>query len=206
MNYYKLYGQLKHHRIRSLIISKVAQKEGGIAYSETIRKIFKTYHGIEIGYGSYGGCFKISNIPPNVTFGNYCSIANGVLIFRANHPLSFFTTHPLFYNPTMGFVEKDMLNRPPLIIGHDVWIGANVIILPSVSMIGNGAVIGAGSVVTKDVLAYSVIGGNPARLIKMRFDSQTIDDLEESKWWTLKKEELVKIAPSIQKKIIINAK
>lgn len=189
MNLHKLYGRFNNQRIRSLIISKIIKKEGGVAYSETLRKIYEEYHGITIGYGTYGGCFKISNIPANVTFGNYCSVANGVLIFRANHPLSFFTTHPLFYNPSMGYVKEDKLERPSLVIGHDVWIGANAIILPSVNFIGNGAVIGAGSIVTKDVLPYSVVGGNPAHLIKMRFDSETISKIEASKWWNFKKDE-----------------
>lgn len=83
-----------------------------------------------------------------------------------------------------------MLERPPLEIGHDVWIGANAIILPGVSRIGNGAVIGAGSVVTKDVGPYEIVAGNPARAIRMRFDERQIAALESSRRWELDRHEL----------------
>ena len=90
----------------------------------------------------------------------------------------------------MVYVAKDMLERPPLEIGHDVWIGANAIILPGVSRIGNGAVIGAGSVVTKDVGPYEIVAGNPARAIRMRFDERQIAALESSRRWELDRHEL----------------
>nr|WP_304401557.1 CatB-related O-acetyltransferase [uncultured Alistipes sp.] len=125
-----------------------------------------------------------------MTFGNYCSIASGVRIFRANHPSDRFTTHPLLYNPVMGFVDRDMLVRPPLEIGHDVWIGANAIVLPGVSRIGDGAVIGAGSVVTKDVEPYEIVVGNPARPIRKRFGDAQIAALEKSRWWEMDRREL----------------
>lgn len=160
-------------------------------WNNSLREIYRLNHGINIGYGTYGGCFDLSNIPQNVTFGNYCSIASGVRIFRTNHPLDSFTTHPLLYNPVMGFVKKDMLDRPKLDIGHDVWIGANAIITPSVTKIGNGAVIGAGAVVTKNVAPYTIVAGNPAKLIKYRFNDRQIEYLENIKWWNLNKDELI---------------
>jgi acetyltransferase-like isoleucine patch superfamily enzyme len=70
-----------------------------------------------------------------------------------------------------------------LSIGNDVWIGQNAIILPSVARIGDGAVIGAGAVVTKDVEPYSIVVGNPARLLRYRFSQETIVKLQESRWW-----------------------
>jgi serine acetyltransferase len=84
-----------------------------------------------------------------------------------------------------------MLERPILNIGHDVWIGASSIILPSVKIIGNGSIIGAGTIVNKDVLPYSIIIGNPAKLIRMRFSDYVIMKLEESQWWMLNREELI---------------
>jgi acetyltransferase-like isoleucine patch superfamily enzyme len=167
------------------------KREGGYAFSQSIRKFYINRYGIHIGYGSYGGIFDNNNIPAGVYVGNYCSIAQGVKIFRTNHPINYFTMHPLFYNPALGYVNEDILERPELHIGNDVWIGASSIILPTVKNIGNGAIIGAGSIVTKDVLPYSIIAGNPAKLISMRFSDDIIKKLEESKWWTLDKETLI---------------
>lgn len=95
-------------------------------------------------------------------------------------------------NPIVGYVKEDMLERPSLTIGHDVWIGERAIILPSVTSIGNGAIIGAGSIVTKDVEPYSIVAGNPAKKIGKRFEDKVIHRLEESEWWLLKKDELIK--------------
>lgn len=185
-------------RLRKYILRYFAKKENGYAFSSSIRNIYKRYHNIEIGYGTYGGCFSISNIPPGVSFGNYCSIAGEVKIFRANHPMKSFTMHPLFYNPVFKYVEKDQLERPSLKIGHDVWIGSSTIICPGVRIIGNGAVIGAGSVVTKDVPAYAILVGNPAKVIKYRFNLSTIEKLEKSKWWKLSRNELISSAENLK--------
>jgi acetyltransferase-like isoleucine patch superfamily enzyme len=170
----------------------IAKKERGFPYSISLRKIYSELYGIQIGYGSYGGCFNTRNIPKGVSFGNYCSIAKNVKIFRANHPANTFTSHPILYNPEMGFVKKDKLNRPPLIVGNDVWIGANVVILPNVKVIGNGAIIGAGSIVSKDVEPYTVMAGNPAKFLKKRFSDSVIEKLEKSRWWDLEFDDLIK--------------
>ena len=188
-----LYRHLSNRYIRKILLYLIARKSGGYAYSWNIRKLYEEIHHIRIGYGTYGGCFCLENIPGNVSFGNYCSIASGVRIFRANHPTDRFTTHPLLYNPIMGGgVAEDQLTRPPLEIGHDVWIGANAIILPSVTRIGNGAVIGSGSVVTHDVAPYEIVAGNPAHTIKKRFTDRQIAAIEASRWWELDKTALVK--------------
>ena len=185
-----LYRCLKNRHAHRILLRIIARSGGGLAFSSEVRKLYAEVHRIRIGYGTYGGCFDTENIPSDVSFGNYCSIASGVRIFRANHPSGRFTTHPILYNPVMGYVEKDMLERPPLEIGHDVWIGANAIILPGVSRIGNGAVIGAGSVVTKDVGPYEIVAGNPARTIRKRFDERQITALENCRWWELDRHEL----------------
>jgi acetyltransferase-like isoleucine patch superfamily enzyme len=178
-------------KLQYLLESLIAKYSNGKMFSNELREIYKKKYDIHIGHGSYGGCFSTQNIPSGVTFGNYCSIAPNIRIFRANHPKDSFTTHPLLYNPVVGYVSKDMLYRPKLTIGHDVWIGEWVIILPSVNQIGNGAIIGAGAVVAKDVAPYSIVAGNPAKLIRMRFSNDTIKRIEETEWWALKKDELV---------------
>ena len=133
-----------------------------------MREIYKEEFDIEIGYGSYGGCFNEKNIAGKASFGNYCSVAPSIRVYRANHPKEVFTTHPILYNPKIGYAKEDQLERPMLTVGNDVWIGEWVIILPSVREIGNGSIIGAGSVVTKDVAPYTIVAGNPAKKIKER--------------------------------------
>ena len=100
------------------------------------------------------------------------------------------STHPLFYNPFLGYAEKDLLTRTELTIGNDVWIGHNAILLSGVSSIGDGAIIGAGAVVHQDVPPYAVMVGNPARVIRYRFSEETIGKLLEEKWWEKSFDEL----------------
>lgn len=105
---------------------------------------------------------------------------------NVNHYTKAITTHPAIFNPIFHYVEKDPRPRAPIAIGHDVWIGSNVTILPSVQNIGHGAVVGAGSVVTKDVPPYAIVGGVLARVIKYRFTEEEIAVIEDSKWWEQK--------------------
>lgn len=160
-----------------------------MAYSATAREVFKRQHNIEVGYGSYG-CFDFSHLRPNITIGNYCSFAPGVRIFRANHKMELFTTHPITYGALGGKKKIVELNQKHLTIGNDVWIGANAIILPGCENIGDGACIGAGSIVTKDVPPYAIVVGNPAKILRYRFDKETIERIQESKWWLLDKDTL----------------
>ncbi len=135
---FKLYA-LKIGRLKKAIRALVTNFEGGQIYSETLRAIFSKYHKIEIGMYSYGGCFNANNICPHTKIGRYCSFAGGVCIFRRNHPIKFRSTHPFFYNPALGIVEHEMITRGKLVVGNDVWIGQNALILPSVGKIGDGA-------------------------------------------------------------------
>ncbi len=188
---YKLYV-LAPRKFKKKVVKLILKLEGGQMYSSTIRAIYKKEFKIEIGYGTYGGCFNLQNVPSGVKIGNYCSIARNIRIFRANHPKGRFTTHPILYNPVAGFVKSDCLERPALIIGHDVWIGEWAIILPGVKRIGTGSIIGAGSVVTNDVEPYSIVAGNPARIIGQRFTKEIIDKLQETQWWNCHLEGLIK--------------
>jgi acetyltransferase-like isoleucine patch superfamily enzyme len=126
----------------------------------------------------------------NATIGKFCSIANDVSIGLGNHPLDYFSTSPLFYRRQnifkINLIEKDLQFEEylPVSIGNDVWIGSRSIILDGIS-IGNGSVIAANSVVTKDVAPYSVIGGVPAKLIKYRFSDKKIYELNNRKWWDM---------------------
>lgn len=186
---YKLYG-IKSQRIRDTIIKVVQKIEKGQLYSRTLRRIYRDYHSIEIGSYSYGGCFDTSRIQAFTSFGRYCSIAEGVCVFNTNHPLNHKSLHPFFYNPVLGIVKDEPITRRSIQIGHDVWIGQYAIVTASVKRIGNGAAIGAGAVVTKDVPDFAVVAGNPAKIIKYRFDEKTIAEITQSKWWLKDLEEL----------------
>jgi virginiamycin A acetyltransferase len=170
-------------RTRWFIRGILNRVEGGQFYSTTLRMIFKNFYSIDIGMYTHGGCFDFTMVDPRTTIGRYSSIANGVRIINHNHPLGFKGTSGIFFNPVLGYCSKWLVDFNPLEIGSDVWIGSNAIILPEVSKIGTGAVIGAGSVVNKDIPPYAVVLGNPARIIKYRFSEGTITKLLEEKWW-----------------------
>ena len=120
--------------------------------------------------------------------GKFCALATGVkfIMNGANHKTSGFSTYP-FYIFGNGWEkvtpqEHELPFKGDTIVGHDVWIGYKSVIMPGVK-IGDGAIIAAKSVVANDVAPYTVVGGNPARLIKQRFDDQTIQKLLEIAWW-----------------------
>jgi virginiamycin A acetyltransferase len=177
-----IYLLLRKRTIRNLFSKIISKIEGGEMYSNSLREIYKKFHGIDVGLYSYG-CFYNDGIRPGVKIGRYCSISKGVSIMDANHPLSNKSTHPYFYESQYGIIKKSHINHIPKEIGNDVWLGKNSIIVPSVRRIGNGAVVAAGAVVTKDVPNYAIVGGNPARIIKYRFDKKVIEKLEKEKWW-----------------------
>jgi virginiamycin A acetyltransferase len=127
-----------------------------------------------------------------VSIGNFCSIARNCTIQEFNHITNRCTTyyiHRNLFNATgrqeyiwQGSEEQDIESRGPIIIGNDVWIGAQSIILSGVT-IGNGAVISANSTVTRDIPPYAIAAGSPAKVIKYRFADGIIDRLEELEWW-----------------------
>ncbi|WP_084224402.1 CatB-related O-acetyltransferase [Stenoxybacter acetivorans] len=134
-----------------------------------------------------------SVIYPNVYIGAYCSIGRGIQIGLANHPVNWLSTHTFQYNANWfnNIPEYQKLKRskhhihhPKVSIGSDVWIGNNAMIKAGVT-IGHGAVVGAGAIVTKNIPPYAIVGGNPAKIIRYRFDKNTIDKLLLLKWWSL---------------------
>ena len=138
-----------------------------------------------------------------VEVGKFCSIASDCLIGLATHPLKNISTSPIFVSKTNATKYKwsteDVFNEVNKVnIGNDVWIGTKVIILGGIK-IGNGAVIGAGSIVTKDIPDYAVAVGIPAQVIKYRFTENIITKLIEIKWWDFPENKLRNQLSTFQK-------
>ena len=146
-------------------------------------RIFK--NNVRIGEYTYGvPKIHIWTGKYTLTIGKFCSISENVsIIVDGNHRSDWISTYP-FSERIEGLAknENHPIGKRDMVIGNDVWIGKNAMILPGVS-IGNGAVIGAGSVVTKDVMDYEIVGGNPAKHIRYRFTADQIDRLLKIAWW-----------------------
>ena len=125
--------------------------------------------------------------------GKYCSIGSGAVFVMAGnqgHRIDWLSTFPFYYQANIFKDAKNPYEKAENTnIGHDVWIGSEAMIMPGVT-IGTGAVIAARAVVTKDVLPYSIVGGNPAELIKYRFSETQIDKLLKEKWWNWDEEKV----------------
>jgi len=138
--------------------------------------------GWSIGKHSYANGVRIFGWQKElrVTVGNYCSIAEDVIFLAGGeHDHHAVSTSPYF----LSLNNLHRINsKGPIVVENDVWIGHGACILSGVT-IHNGSVVAAGAVVTKDVAPYSIVGGVPARLLKMRFDEQTISALLEASWW-----------------------
>jgi virginiamycin A acetyltransferase len=157
--------------------------------SVRLRRYFAENHDIHVGLYSYG-CFDRWRMPGPMQVGRYCSISTTTRSVLQNHPMTALTTHPALYDTGYGVVDENMPRPAPLVLEDDVWIGHHVVITPGCKRIGRGAVIGAGSVVTKDVAAYSIVAGNPARKIRDRFAPSLAAAVEASRWWELDLTEL----------------
>ncbi|MFA6402601.1 MAG: CatB-related O-acetyltransferase [Salinivirgaceae bacterium] len=124
----------------------------------------------------------LKSLKDKIEIGSFSSIGQNVCIVDFNHIFerltSCFINHLVFHDD----FGKDIQTKGPVIIGEDVWIGSNSVILAGVN-IGRGSIIGAGSIVTKDIPPYSIVYGNPAKIQSKRFDDKTIDFLEKLEWW-----------------------
>jgi phosphonate metabolism protein (transferase hexapeptide repeat family) len=138
------------------------------------------------------------------TIGKFCSIAANSRINALEHPIERITQHKLSYRPNEYFrwlgVDAAFRARrqaKAVGIGNDVWIGHGAVIMPGIS-IGNGAIIGANSVVTRDVPAYTIVAGVPAKPLRMRFPSEIAARIESLAWWDWPPEKLAKAVPDMQ--------
>lgn len=158
---------------------------------------------IKIGRYTYlGNCCEFSKSK----IGAFCSIAKDVKIIIGTHPTSHWvSTHPIFFSKHCyvgnGFIDRNRFNEFKTTlngyyceIGNDVWIGSNVSIMQGIT-IGDGAIIGANSLVTKDIPPYSIAVGSPAIVIRKRFTDEQIETLEQIQWWNWDIKKIIKEAP-----------
>jgi acetyltransferase-like isoleucine patch superfamily enzyme len=172
----------------------------------------KRYPQFQIGVETYGN-LKIRDFmnEDDVVIGSYTSIGPGVqIMLGAEHRADWVTTYPFNINWKMfNEIKGHPKSRGDVKIGNDVWIGTEAIIMSGVT-IGDGAVIGARAIVTEDIPSYAIAVGMPAKVIRYRFDTSTINDLNEISWWKWPKNKLKKAVPDMLntdiKRFIKNAK
>jgi acetyltransferase-like isoleucine patch superfamily enzyme len=160
-------------------------------------------YGFSIGSYSYGRPkVRFPESGRRLTIGRYCSIADKVeILLGGDHRLDWASTYPfaamrgLF--PDADAPEDYHASRGDVVIGHDVWLGSGCMILSGVT-VGHGAVVAARAVVTRDVPAYAVVAGNPARVVRRRFDDATVAALVETAWWDLPHAAVTQLVPLLQ--------
>ncbi|HST93718.1 MAG TPA: CatB-related O-acetyltransferase [Microvirga sp.] len=160
-------------------------------------------YGYDIGDFSYGRPkVRFPESGRKLTIGRYCSIADKVeILLGGNHRIDWGTTYPFSALrdlwPSAPRTEDYHSSRGDVTIGHDVWLGSGAIVLSGVT-IGHGAVVAAHAVVTKDVPPYAIVGGNPAKVIRYRFDEATIAALLAAGWWELPAGKIATLIPLLQ--------
>lgn len=156
----------------------------------------------EVAFGDYSYIVRNGNVIWS-TVGKFCSIAQDARINPGNHATWRASQHHFTYRAAqydLGEDDADFFawrRSHSVTIGNDVWIGHGATILPGVT-VGDGAVVGAGAVVSRDVAAYTVVGGTPARLIKRRFDERQAEALQAIAWWDWSHESLRAALPDIR--------
>ena len=140
-------------------------------------------------------------IGDRLIIGKFCAIARGVefVMNGANHRMNCATTYPFYimggdWGSAIAPVREQLPLKGDTVVGNDVWIGQHVTIMPGVH-IGDGAIIGTNATVASDVPAYAIVAGNPARVIRMRFDDELIALLEQFRWWDKPIEEIDALLP-----------
>ena len=162
---------------------------------------------IEVGkYSYYDGQNFASRVTHHYDFlgdkliiGKFCQIGHNVefVMNGANHQMNSVSTYPFYI--FKGWKQEppkmdDLPFKGDTVVGNDVWIGQNVVILPGVH-IGDGCIIGANSVVGSDIPPYSVVVGNPAKVIRKRFDDEMVELLEKLQWWNKTENQIEKLMP-----------
>lgn len=167
-----------------------------------LEKLARAY-GFSIGAYSYGRPkVRFPDSGRRLTIGRYCSIADKVeILLGGDHRLDWASTYPFAAMrglwPDAAAPAEYHASRGDVAIGHDVWLGSGCMILSGVT-VGHGAVVAAHAVVTRDVPPYAVVAGNPARVVRTRFDEATCAALVACAWWDLPHAEVTRLVPLLQ--------
>lgn len=180
--WFKIFKKIRGSAIKNSFIHPASKVESGCNL-------------VNVQMGRHSFCGYDCEIT-NTEIGSFCSIANNVIIGGGMHPMDWISTSPVFYegrdSVKAKFSEHKRMPIKRTTISHDVWIGQNALIKQGVQ-IGTGAIVGMGSVVTKDVEPYTIVAGNPARLIRKRFDDSIVSVLLKSEWWNYDDKKLKEI-------------
>lgn len=153
---------------------------------------------LSMGSHSYSGAHVVSvdgDQPINIAIGSYCSIASEVQIMvGGNHNPAWASTYPfrIMFDLPGKFEDGQPSSKGDITIGNDVWVGRGALILSGVT-IGDGAVVAARAVVTRDVPPYAIVAGVPAKLVRRRFPERQVADLLDLRWWEWPEDELASI-------------
>lgn len=152
-------------------------------------------------YASKLAPYLYPGAPEKLTIGRFCQFAHGVrfITASANHPTRGFSTYPfrVFDPQTMDAYAEEVAERGDTVVGNDVWLGYETLVMPGVT-IGNGAIAGARSVITRDVPDYAIVAGNPARIVRMRFEPAAVERLNALAWWNWPQERIEACAEAIE--------
>lgn len=195
--------------LRYIISRLFSALKNGLIFNSDIKKnvvlgkhvkVYSKYQLMNVQIGDYSYISYNCNIH-NTTIGRFCSIGQNFISGLGIHPTQSLSTSPVFYSTLKqsGFTFSRtnlIVESKPVVIGNDVFIGANVSILSGV-IIGDGAIVASGAVVTKDVPPYAMVGGVPAKIIKYRFDNQTVHSLLEIQWWDFPTERMNSIVENL---------
>jgi len=192
-----LYLDVLKNKTKALFSKRIAFSS--VIFSSQVSKKASIKHNSRFYSSNIGDYSYVARncLVQNTIIGRFCSISDYCNIGLPSHPLSYVSSSPVFLkgknNLKINFNEFGFEDCKKTWIGNDVWIGANVMIKSGLT-IGDGAVIGAGAVVTHDIPPYEIWAGNPAKLIRKRFDDETIKKLLEIKWWEWSGEKITRNA------------